>query len=145
MNNFNSLFVFNTCKLKPKDSLFVLKHFHKKYKFSSFDLVKKSQENLSYLKQKNYILQIYNRFSTETFLFNIYKDEKAFYLLHNSGIKKFHTVENALKYKLSKECLNLDNHSKTYEYYCFDYSYNNECCENEYINNGFVNGKRIYI
>ena len=140
-----SLFICNTTKLKPKNIANILKQFYYKYRNNNdFHIIQKSVENINYLTHKNFVLQIQDDYSVESFLFTIYKDKTGFYLVDNKKFKHFHSYENCLKYQLSK--IYLDNYSsESINYYCFNYEYNNEESEIEYVNNAYIKGKRIVI
>jgi hypothetical protein len=131
--------------MKPKNITSILKQFYyNNRKSNNFDIIKKSIENLNYLDYKNYVLQIQDGYSVESYLFSIYKDKTGFYLFDNKKLKHFHSYENCLKYQMSK--IYLDNYSsESINYYCFQYNYNNEGSENEYVNNAYIKGTRIIL
>jgi hypothetical protein len=145
MNSIDSLFICETYKLKPKDSLFILKQFKKTHICNNYQLLKQSNEELNYLQPKQFMLQIDLYNSVETYYFTIFSDKSGHYILDNEKIKHFHSYENCFKYKISKLYLN---NYKSYEklnYFCYQYNYNGEDCENEYINNAYLKGKRTFI
>ena len=139
------LFICNTIKMKPKNIASILKQFYYNNKKSNnFDFIKKSIEKLNYIDYKNFVLQIEDGYSVESYLFSIYKDKTGFYLFDNKKLRHFHSYENTLKYQLSK--IYLDNYSsESINYYCFQYNYNNEESENEYVNNAYIKGTRIIL
>lgn len=145
MFDYESLYDPMTLKLKPKDSYSTIKKFHNKYKkYNNFIFLSRSFESLSYIHQDRYLLQLSDGFSCESFMFNIVKDKCGFFIYDNKEIRKFRNERNALKYKLSKLYLKTYRNAKSIEFFCFKYN-GNERDEYEYINNSYLQGRRIKI
>lgn len=143
----DSLFDCKTYKFKPKHSLNYIQQFRKNKKYkSSFQMMKRSTEELSFLQPENYVLQFMINRSVETFVFSIFKDKDSYFLTDKQSILRFHKKENALKYKIGKIYNKNYMSNERLDYFCYQFDrINKDDTLMDFINNAYSFGKRVYV
>ena len=143
----DSLFDCKTYKFKPKHSLNYIQQFRKNKKYkSSFQMMKRSAEELSFLQPENYVLQFMVNRSVETFVFSIFKDKDSYYLTDKQSILRFHKKENALKYKFGKIYNKNYMSNERLDYFCYQFNrINKDDTLMDFINNAYSFGNRVYV
>jgi len=143
------LFNIKTHKFRPKNSFNIIQRFLRKYKnINSLEMLKRSREDLSHIPQKTYLIQATEDGDTvRTFCINIYKDRDLCHVVDNKRVKGFKNEDVLLKYKMSKIYNKYYKSFESVEYRCFDCSNMVKISSNtnEFINNAYRYGKRIYI
>lgn len=145
--NKRSLFTIVTCNMKPRRMGKALKDiFLQRSHESDLSFMQNNAKKYKHLKGKQYILQIDDGYSVESYFFTVYNSHNGFYLMDNKELKKFHTLHNCLKYKLSKSYLRNHKSSESIRYTCIR---TNEHLISgdifDVLNNGYNYGKRINI
>lgn len=147
MNKKKSLFTIVTCNMKPRQMGKELrKIFAQRSHESDLSFMQKNSKEHKNLRGNQYILQIDNGRSVESYFFTVYSSQNGFYLMDNKELKKFHTEQNCLKYKLAKTYLRNHKSSESIRYTCIK---SNEHLVSgdifDVLNNGYTYGKRVNI
>lgn len=147
--NMDNLFKCDCSKYKLKRAYesiynFVSNNLHN----SEYENILKSVETLKNVKQKHYVLELYDPIykSLESYCFSLYKDDTGYYTVYNNCIKHFHKMENAIKYQCSKHIVNSKLSTESFNYICLENSrIDKKESFKEYINRSYSIKKRIFI
>ena len=147
MNNKRSLFNIVTCKMKPRHMRKELnKIFVTRSNESDFSFMQKNSVLYRNLEGKQYILQIDDNISVESYFFTVYNSPSGFYLMDNKELKKFHNLKNCLKYKLAKTYRRNHWSSESIRYICLRTNeYLASGSMSDALYNGYKYGQRINI
>lgn len=147
MNNKRSLFSIVTCKMKPRHMKKALNDiFVTRSNESDFSFMQKNSMLYRNLEGSQYILQIDDKISVESYFFTVYNSPSGFYLMDNKELKKFRNLKNCLKYKLAKTYYRNHWSSESIHYICLRTNeYLSSGSMSDALYNGYKYGQRIDI
>ena len=140
----NKLYKMKTYKFKYKDSYNDLNSLRNK-NLTSFETLKEARNSLQRYNPRSILLQVNSENSVESYFFTIVSDKKGHYVVDNRSIRRFHNINNCIKYKLAK-IMTTKYSCERINYTCFEFNDLDKSTEEfDYVYDAYRHGTRLYI